>query len=69
VTSSASNYTLGNHHTIGVHLGTDAANPDSNWATTVNFSRQLFGVAVEDVKSSPGCNYSGTYIWASDFVD
>ena len=69
VTSSASNYTLGNHYTIGQHLGADAANPSSNWATTVSFSRQLFGVAVENTSSSPGCNYSGSYIWASDFVD
>ena len=69
VNAERANYTLASNGTISQHLGVDAANPDTNWATTVSFTRQYFGVAVEDIGSSPGCNYSGMYMWASDFVD
>lgn len=68
VNAEKSNYTLSANGTISQVLGT-AANPASNSATTISFTRKYFGVATENVGGANGCSYSGMYIWASDYVD
>ena len=68
VVGNPTNYTTSSAGTMEIILGdANISTLGSTYSTTISFSRRFFGVCVEDGASQP--NYTGMWVYASDFID